>query len=82
MPFMPVVALVLVLIGFAITPWLGLALLGAVCGAVCGGVMWSRYRQVKGIDYVTLRSSDPLWRAWDAFRRGGTRWDDTNRPPE
>jgi hypothetical protein len=74
-PFLPVIAIVIVLAAFLIVAWLGVTLL--VLGVAL--IFWLRYRDVKGIDYPTLRGADPWARAWDSFRRG-TSWDDRNRP--
>ena len=65
-PFVPVIAIVVILVAAVITPWLGVALLVVAVAQI----MRLRYRDVKDIDYPTLRRGDPWARAWDAFRRG------------
>jgi hypothetical protein len=77
-PFVPVVGLFLLLVGFVINVWVGVALAVALVSVV----IRLRYQDVKGVDYATLRRNDPWARAWDSWRRGGPRWGEENRPPE
>jgi hypothetical protein len=74
-PFVPVIAIVVILIAALITPWLAVALI--VVGVA--QIVRMRYRDVKDVDYATLRRNDPWARAWDTFRRGRTDLDDRNR---
>ena len=65
-PFLPLLALVLVLAGFALAPGVGLAMLLVLVGAIAV----RRYRVVKDLDYYELRRQDPYFRSWDDYRHG------------
>jgi hypothetical protein len=74
-PFIPVFAVVAVLVALLLVPILGIVLLVACLGTV----IWMRYRAVKDVDYYTLRRRDPLYRAFDDYRRRRNGSDDRDR---
>lgn len=77
-PFVPVIVLVVVLAAFLIAPVVGVILVVAALATL----FWLRFRQVRGLDYLAVRSEDPLWRAWNELRRGRLRWGSQDQPPE
>jgi hypothetical protein len=77
-PFVPVLAIVLVLIATLVEPVAGLVLLVVLLAAI----IRMRYRFVRGVDYYTLRGRDPLYRSLDDFRHGRNRYRDADRPPK
>jgi hypothetical protein len=74
-PFIPVLAAVTVLVAIVVEPVLGIVLLVAYLGTI----IWMRYRDVKDVDYRTLRRRDPLYRSFDDYRRGRNQPDDPDR---